>query len=209
MTPKREKTVSMHIADGALSTQVMLAANLVAGGLTLGSLKKVEPDHIPRLGVLAAVFFLGSFLHVRIGPSSAHLLLNGLLGLVLGWAAMPALAVALFLQAILIGHGGLTALGANILGMGLPAWIVAAAFSRRCRTAGTPRAAMVWGAVGGGTAVMLTCLSYALLLNLSDPRAYALTVKALIVAHIPIVFAEAAVTGAAISFLRKVKPELL
>lgn len=199
----------MHIADGALSTQVMLATNLVAGGLTIGSLKKVNPDHIPRVGVLAAVFFLGSFLHIRIGPSSVHLLLNGLLGLVLGWAAVPALAVALFLQAILLGHGGVTALGANILGMGLPAWIVGALFFRRCREAKNPRTAMLWGALGGGVSVILTCLCYALLLDLSHPQAYALTVKALIIAHIPIVFADAAVTAAAISFLRKVKPEFL
>ena len=199
----------MHIADGALSTPVMVATNVVGAGLTLASLKKVNPDHIPRIGVLAAVFFMGSSIHVRIGPSSVHLLLNGLLGLTLGWAAFPALAVALFLQAILLGHGGLTALGANILGMGLPAWIVAAAFSRRARAAEDQRAAMITGALAGGFSVILTCFCYALLLDISNPQAYALTVKVLIVAHIPIVFADAAVTGAALSFLHKVKPEFL
>jgi cobalt/nickel transport system permease protein len=199
----------MHIADGVLSTQVMVAANVVAAGGVAGCLRRIDYERVPRIGVLAAVFFMASFIHVNIGPSSVHLLLNGLLGLLLGWAALPALAVALFLQTILLGFGGMSALGANILGMGMPALAVGLAFSKRCRSAETPRQAMVWGALAGGVSVLLTCACLALLLHLSNPQAYAAAVKALVLAHVPVAVAEAIVVGAAVAFLHKVRPDLL
>jgi len=199
----------MHIADGALSTPVMVATNVLAAAAVGGCLRRIDYERVPRIGVLAAVFFVASFIHVRIGPSGVHLLLNGFLGLLLGWAALPALAVALFLQAILLGFGGLTSLGANILGMGLPALAVAALFSERCREAGAPRQAMLWGALAGGTSVLLTCTILALLLHLSHPEAYAATVKVLMLAHLPVAAVEAVVVGAAAAFLHRVRPDLL
>ena len=152
---------------------------------------------------------MASFVHVRLGPTSVHLLLNGLLGLLLGWAALPALAVALFLQSVLLGHGGLTALGANVLGMGLPGVVIGIPFSYLCRRAGSTGLAMGWGALAGGLSVLLTAAAFATFLHVSDPQAYALTIRALVVAHVPIVFLEAGVTGAAIGLVRRVHPELL
>ena len=199
----------MHIADGALSTPVMAATNVLAAAGVAGSLRKVDYERVPRVGVLAAVFFMGSFIHVNIGPSSVHLLLNGLLGLLLGWAALPALTVALFLQAVLLGYGGLSALGANVLGMGLPALAIALFFAPRCRRAATRRQAALWGSLAGATSVALTCIGVALLLHLSNPRAYAAAVKALVLAHVPVAVIEAFVVGAAVAFLHKVRPDLL
>lgn len=199
----------MHIADGALSTQIMLATNVLAAGAVAASLRAIDYERIPRVGVLAAVFFMASLIHVNIGPSSVHLLLNGLLGLLLGAAALPALAVALFLQIILFGYGGVSALGANLLGMGLPAVLTGWMFARRCRCAPNARTALGWGMLAGGTSVVLTCLSLAVLLNLSNPQAYAAAVKALLLAHVPVVFTEAAVIGAAVGFLYTVRADLL
>jgi cobalt/nickel transport system permease protein len=199
----------MHITDGALSTPVMITTNVIAAGVVAGTLRKIDYERVPRIGVLAAVFFMVSFVRIQIGPSSVHLLLNGLLGLLLGWAALPALAVALFLQMILLGYGGLTSLGANILGMGLPALAVAFAFSERCRQSSSPREATAWGAAAGGTSVFLTALLLAFLLHVSSPEAYATAVKALVLAHIPVALIEAGVVGAASGFLKKVRPDLL
>ncbi|MCQ9617578.1 energy-coupling factor ABC transporter permease [Paenalcaligenes niemegkensis] len=47
--------------------------------------------------------------------------MNGLLGVLLGWSAIPVIVVALILQAALFGFGGFAVLGANVLIMGLPA----------------------------------------------------------------------------------------
>ena len=67
-----------------------------------------------------AAFFAGSLIAIPVGPSSVHLMLGGLIGLMLGTAAFPALFVALALQALLFGMGGLTTLGVNTLNMALP-----------------------------------------------------------------------------------------
>lgn len=199
----------MHIADGVLSTPAMVSTNALAAAAVGLSLKRLDYDRVPRVGVLSACFFLASFLHVRVGVSSVHLLLNGFVGLLLGSAALPALAVALFLQAYLFGFGGVTALGANLLGMGIPALLVGMGFSRGCRCASSRGAAFAWGAAAGGTSVALTCAWFVLLLHWSDPVAYAVTVKALIVAHLPVLVAESAAVGAAVAFLRTVRPDLL
>jgi cobalt/nickel transport system permease protein len=199
----------MHLADAALSTPVMAGTNgLAALAVGLG-LRGIDARRVPRVGVLAAVFFLASFIRVPIGPSSVHLLLNGLLGLLLGAAALPALCVALFLQSVLLGYGGFSALGANVLIMGLPAFAVGVLLAPRCRTAPGARAAAAWGAAAGAGAVALTCLTAALLLHVSDAVAYAATVKALILAHLPVAAVEAAVTAAAVAFLFRVRPEAL
>jgi cobalt/nickel transport system permease protein len=187
----------------------MATANLLAAVAVAASLRTIDYERIPRIGVLAAVFFMASLIHINIGPSSVHLLLNGLLGLLLGAAALPALAVALFLQVILFGFGGVSALGANLLGMGLPAVLTGWMFARRCRCAPNARAALGWGMLAGGTSVVLTCLSLAVLLNLSNPQAYATAVKALLIAHLPVVFTEAVVVGAAVRFLYTVRADLL
>jgi len=80
----------MHIMDGTLSPQVMVAANVAAGVMVVGAARSIDYERVPRVGALASVFFLATFVHVNIGPSSAHLLLNGLIGLLLGWAAFTA-----------------------------------------------------------------------------------------------------------------------
>ncbi|MCV6597055.1 MAG: cobalt transporter CbiM, partial [Mangrovicoccus sp.] len=103
----------MHIVDGALSNPVVIGGAIAAaGGIAMG-LRSLDLDRIPTAGVLSAAFFVASLIHVPIGPSSVHLILNGLAGLLLGWAAFPALFVGLLLQAVFFGFGGLTVLGIN------------------------------------------------------------------------------------------------
>ena len=97
---------SMHIADGVLSGPVLAATGgLAVAGIAIG-LSKMDYEKVPRVGILAAAFFTASLIHVPIGPSSAHLVLNGLIGFLLGWAAFPAVGIALLLQAIMFGFGG-------------------------------------------------------------------------------------------------------
>ncbi len=199
----------MHVMDGALSWQVMAVTDTAAAVAVVGAARAVDYERVPKVGALASVFFLASFIHVNIGPSSSHLILNGLVGLVLGWAALPAFAVALFLQSVLFGFGGLTALGANIIDMGVPAVVVWLLFGRLCRYADSPGKAAAWGAVAGCLAVALSCASLALMLNLSAPEKYAAAVKAILLAHIPVALIDASVTAAAVGFLRKVRPDLL
>jgi len=97
----------MHISEGVLSGPVLVSgAALAAVGTAIG-LKKLDYDHIAQAGILSAAFFVASLIHVPIGPSNAHLILNGLVGLLLGWAAFPVILVALVLQAMLFQFGGI------------------------------------------------------------------------------------------------------
>ncbi len=199
----------MHLTDGVLSTPVMIATNVAAlGGVGFG-LHRLDFERVPRVGLLASAFFVASFVHVNIGPVSAHLLLNGLVGLLLGWAAFPALGAALLLQAVLLAYGGLTAWGANLLTMAVPAVLCHLLCSRACRSGTSSRHAFGWGALGGGLSVVLSCLLMAAALHLSDPRGYSAVVKGVLIVHIPVVAIEAVAVGAAAAFLRQVRPELL
>ena len=84
----------MHIAEGVLSPPILAAGYaLTAVGTALG-LRRLNYDKLMTVTILAATFFVGSLIHVPIGPSSAHLILNGLLGVLLGWAVFPAILAA-------------------------------------------------------------------------------------------------------------------
>src|SRR5215470_15538216 len=141
-----------HLVDGVLAAPVLLGgAVAAAGGLALGC-RRLEPERIPQAALLSAAFFAVSLVHVPVGPWGMHPLLNGLLGVLLGWAAFPAIFVALLLQALLFGVGGVTVLGVNTVALAAPAVVVHALFARRVERGS--RAA--WGAVAGATAVILS-----------------------------------------------------
>ncbi|MBZ8135394.1 cobalt transporter CbiM, partial [Afifella sp. IM 167] len=196
----------MHIVDGALANQVVIGgAALAVAGIGIG-LKMLPAEKMPAAGVLSATFFVASLVHVPIGPSSVHLIMNGLAGLVLGWAAFPALFVGLLLQAVFFGFGGLTVLGVNTVNIALPA-VIAFYLCRRGIASPSPTQAAIWGAIGGGLAIALTTGFVAVALALSGEE-FLPAAKLVFFAHIPVMIIEALVTGAAVSLARKVKPEL-
>ncbi|WP_335947121.1 cobalt transporter CbiM [Salipiger bermudensis] len=196
----------MHIVDGALSNAVVIGGGIAAaGGIAMG-LRSLDIDRIPTAGVLSASFFVASLIHVPIGPSSVHLILNGLAGLLLGWAAFPALFVGLLLQAVFFGFGGLTVLGINTLNIALPAVLAWLVFGRLIGR-GTPGQGALWGGLGGGFAIAGTTAMVALSLALSGD-AFLPAAKLVFFAHIPVMVIEALLTGFAVLLARKVKPEL-
>lgn len=196
----------MHIVDGALSAPVLVAgAVLTAGGIALG-LRRLPVEKIPAAGVLSATFFVASLVHVPIGPSSVHLILNGLAGLVLGWAAFPALFVALLLQAVFFGFGGLTVLGVNTVNIALPAVVAGLIFGPLIRRS-PGFGGVLWGAAGGAFAIAATTGCVALALALSGDEFLA-AARLVFLAHIPVMAIEAVLTGAAVALIRQVKPAL-
>ena len=196
----------MHIVDGALSNPVLLGgAALAVGGIAM-VLKKLPLERIPAAGVLSASFFVASLIHVPIGPSSVHLILNGLAGLVLGWAAFPALFVGLLLQAVFFGFGGLTVLGVNAINIAGPAVLAGLIFGHLVAR-GSPMQGAIWGGIGGGFAIAVTTLAVAFSLALSGDE-FIPAAKLVFVAHIPVIIIEALLSGAAIFLARRVKPEL-
>ena len=196
----------MHIVDGALSAPVVIGGTIAAlGGIAMG-LRALPLERIPAAGVLSASFFVASLVHVPVGPSSVHLILNGLAGLVLGWAAFPALFVGLLLQAVFFGFGGLTVLGVNTLNIALPAVLAGLLFGRLAAS-GTPLAGAVWAGIGGAFAIAATTVMVGISLRLSGD-AFIPAAKLVFVTHLPVMAIEGLLTGFAVLLARRVKPEL-
>ena len=196
----------MHISEGVLSGPVLISgAALAAVGTGIG-LKKLDYDQIAKTGMLSAAFFVASLIHVPIGPANAHLILNGLVGLLLGWAAFPAILVALILQGVFFQFGGITTLGVNCIIMAVPAvvsYIVVRPFILK-----TPRAVAIAAFAGGSLSVLLSGLLLALALVFTEENF--LEVSGIILAaHIPLMIIEGIITAACVAFLRKVRPEML
>jgi len=178
---------------------------LGSGVLLVLALRRLDYEHLPQAAVLSAAFFVSSLISVPLGPSSVHLLLNGLLGLLLGWTAVPALLVAIGLQLVFFGHGGLAALGVNTLNMALPALLCGLVLRPRLARAG-PRAAFPIGAAAGAIGVLLTGLLVFLSLVLSD-RAFLPAAQVLALTYLPLALVEALITGTVLSFLVRVDPD--
>jgi len=203
----------MHIPDGVLSGTPAGIGILVAGtaltaaGTALG-LRRIDYEQMPRVAMLSAAFFVASLVHVPLGVTSTHLVLNGLVGLILGWAAFPAILIALLLQSIFLpGLGGITTLGLNTLTMALPAVLVHYLFRRPARKGGGT-AAMLAGFGAGALATMLaTPLVVPALLAAGD--GFEVLAKGFLLVQVPLAAIEGLVTASAVVFLRKVRPELL
>jgi cobalt/nickel transport system permease protein len=116
----------MHISEGVLSVSLAGQGVLLAGvgatvaGTAIG-LRKLDAERVPQVAVLSSAFFVASLIPIPLGPTYVHLVLCGLMGLVLGWSAFPAVLVALVLQAVLFSMGGPTTLGINTFVMAAPA----------------------------------------------------------------------------------------
>jgi cobalt/nickel transport system permease protein len=112
---------AVHIDDGYLTFPWLAGGFAVAAVLALLGAWRIRDDEIPQVALLTAAFFVASLIHVSLGPTSVHLLFNGLVGVVLGRRAGLAIPVGLFLQAALFKHGGFTTIGVNSCVMTLPA----------------------------------------------------------------------------------------
>ena len=196
----------MHISEGVLSPLVLgSGAALAAAGTAVG-LKKLDYEAVPRVAILSAAFFVATLVHVPIGPVAEHLVLNGLMGLLLGWLAVPAILIALFLQALLFQFGGLTALGVNTVTMAAPAVLCFYAYRGLLRHQGT--VAAIGAFACGATAILLSGLLMAVAL-ITTGEAFLETAELVLLAHLPIMIIEGVVTLFIFLFLRKVKPEML
>jgi len=200
------RKVGMHISEGVLSGPVLISGGALAAAGTAIGLKKLDYDRIAKAGILSAAFFVASLVHVPIGPSNAHLILNGLVGLLLGWAAFPAILVALVLQAMLFQYGGITALGVNTIIMALPAVLCYAICSPFLHK--KPALAFSAAFACGFLSVALSALILGLALVFTEENFF--EVSAIVIgAHIPVMIIEGLVTALCVAFLKKVQPTML
>jgi len=196
----------MHISDGVLPTEVILGSYAVTAAGVAWSLRQVQGENLPRIAVVTSSFFVASLIHLPFGPTSVHLLLPGLVGALLGPAAFLSIALGLLLQSVLFQFGGLTALGANAVMMGAPALLCAALF--RILRGTTLTSHTIAGAAAGALGTLLSAVLLAALLATAG-ESFLGVAKIALAAHLPVFFIEGAISGFTVSFLFRVKPELL
>lgn len=194
-----------HIPDGLLSITVIAGGGVVAAAAVAIALGRLEDDRIPETAILSAMFFVASLFAVPVGPSSVHLLLSGLMGLTIGLATFPAVMVGLLLQSLLFGFGGLTTLGVNTLNIALPGVVFGWLFLPLVRRL-PPFSAGVISFVCAALSVAGTGCGVGLALMLSSSD-FVPSAKIIGVTYLPLMLGEALITGFAIAFLKRVRPE--
>jgi cobalt/nickel transport system permease protein len=194
----------MHLADGVLSTPVIIATYGASIGALAISAKGIEEEDISKISLMSATFFAASLISIPVPPTSVHPLLCGLIGIILGKRAALAFFPALLLQALLFKHGGITSLGANTIMLFIPAYISYLLYNKLPIKKPLIRAGLV-----GVVSVIMTVIILIILLALTDQR-FAQgdfsVVKIAIVGHLPILIGESIITGFAVQFIEKNKP---
>ncbi len=200
----------VHISDGVLDPWLWESGWVITAVILAYALSKMKTDDVPKLSVITAAVFVASLIHMQIGPTSVHFILNGFAGVMLGILAFPCIFVALVLQCFLFGHGGITTIGINTVNMGVPALIAYLIFKTGTKLDIRPETknrVSLFGAIAGGVAVVLALLLLAAELITTGEEFYETTVL-VVSTHIPIIAIEAIFTGVLAGFIATVKPEM-
>jgi cobalt/nickel transport system permease protein len=209
--------IALHIPDGFLSGQVALVCGLlaiasVAYGLRVANVE-LDDARVPLLGVLAAFIFAAQMLNFPIaGGTSGHFLGAALAAVLLGpWLASLVMAVVLAVQAFAFADGGISALGANVLNMGvLGALLAGLLVAAAVRALPHTRAAFLGVvAVVSWLAVMLGAAATSVELAVSDTIPLATSLPAMLGVHALIGIGEAVITVAAVSAVLVSRPDLV
>ena len=209
--------MALHIPDGFLSGGVALACGVLAIAAVAYALRiaNVELDEarVPLLGVLAAFIFAAQMLNFPIaGGTSGHFLGATLAAVLLGpWLACLVMAVVIAVQAFAFADGGISALGANVLNMGvLGALLAGLTVAAAMKAAPHTRVAFlsVVGVVSW-LAVMVGAGATSVELAMSDTIPLATSLPAMLGVHALIGIGEAAITVAAVSAVLASRPDLV
>jgi cobalt/nickel transport system permease protein len=113
----------MHIPDGYLSPQTyipLFGVFIAIAAVAVGKVKKeVSVRNVPYLGMAAAFSFIIMMFNLPIpGGTTGHAVGSAVIAILFGpWAATVAVSVAVIIQALVFGDGGITAIGANCFNM--------------------------------------------------------------------------------------------
>jgi cobalt/nickel transport system permease protein len=221
----------MHIPDGYLSPST--CATLYAGSAPFWyvSLKKMKrrlnTQAVPLLSVFAAFSFVIMMFNLPLpGGTTGHAVGVGIAAIVLGpWASMLAISVALVIQALFFGDGGITSIGANCFNMAIVGSLVAYAVYRLIagRAAIESPRRVVAAAIAGYTAINASALLAAiefgvqpmLFHDASGTPLYApyplhIAIPAMMIGHLTVAgIAEMVVSGGVVAYLQRAEPMLL
>jgi cobalt/nickel transport system permease protein len=206
----------VHIPDGFLTAGVTGITWAGAGLGVAAALRaeKADPHPMPAgiLGATAAFVFAAQMINVPVAPGiSGHLVGAALSAVLLGpWRAVIVMAVVLAVQALLFQDGGITALGANTVDMGIAASLTGfAVASLSSRWNASPRGYVIGGVLAAFAATVVAAVLTGVWLGLSGLYPLLPIVQLMLVSHVAIGLLEAALTGAVLATVVRWRPDLL
>ncbi|HWE40349.1 MAG TPA: energy-coupling factor ABC transporter permease [Isosphaeraceae bacterium] len=207
----------MHVPDGVLSPQVAAATGVVAAvglGYGLRTLRaRLRERTTVLMGTMAAFVFAAQMVNFPLFPLpiSGHLLGGVLAAVVLGpWAGAVVIAAVLIVQCFLFADGGLTALGANFVNMGLIGAVGGHAIYAPLRRAIGGKVGVLLGAMAAAWfSVILASGAFAVELALSAPVNFSEILGWMTLVHAGIGLGEAVITGLVVRFLLLLRPDLI
>jgi cobalt/nickel transport system permease protein len=221
----------MHIPDGYLSPStcaVMYAAAAPFWYTALERAKKaLNTRAAPLLGLFAAFCFIIMMFNLPLpGGTTGHAVGMGMASIVLGpWVSMLAISMALLIQALFFGDGGITAFGANSFNMAIVGSLVAYGvyrFLARGAEITAPRR-VVAAAMAGYTAINFAALCAAIEFGIQPllfhtasgaplyaPYPLGISIPAMMIGHLTFAgLAELVISAGVVSYLQRADPEML
>jgi cobalt/nickel transport system permease protein len=209
----RFSPIQMHIPDAFLSITVAVVCWIITASVLAVALRRINMSlnerRVPLMGIMAAFIFAAQMINFPVAAgTSGHLLGGALAAILLGpWAAMLVMTSVIAVQGLLFQDGGLLAMGANILNMGL----ITAAIGYGLYQPFQNRKHNLRLVVAGFAAwlsVMAGALFTSLQLWLSGTAKLALVVPTMLAVHALIGLGEAAITVTALAFIFRLRPDL-
>jgi cobalt/nickel transport system permease protein len=209
----------MHIPDGFLTPYVIIPTfiiTIIFWGISAKYTKLTE-QQVPIMGLLTALFFAAMMMNYPIiGGTTAHLLGGATIGLILGpFAGCISITIILVLQAFLFGDGGLTAMGANVLNMGVIGIVIPCVIflvaNKVFKLKSIP-SILATIFISAFLSDVLAAVSAGIELGLSQPifqYGLSIAVPAMAINHSIIGVAEGIVTVIIIGTLLKLRPDIL
>jgi cobalt/nickel transport system permease protein len=209
----------MHVPDGFLNLPTSAATGAIAAvgvGFALrGARRELDERTAPLAGLVAAFIFATQMLNFPVAAGTSGHLLGGALAAVLvgPWTATLCITVVLIAQAFLFADGGITALGTNVVLMGLVGvWVGWGVFVLLRKVLPKKLASVpVAAALAGFISVPTAALTFALLFAIGGTVPVPATTVAIAMGsvHLLIGIGEALITAAVISAVLAVRPDLV
>jgi cobalt/nickel transport system permease protein len=207
----------MHIPDALLEPKVAAITGMVGAAGLLYALRKLEHHLGERttvlMGTMSAFVFAGQMVNFPVGPGVSGHLLGGVLSAVLlgPWAGAVVIAAVLIVQCFLFNDGGLTALGANFVNMGLIGAVCGYAIYAPIRRAiGGQKGVLIAAMAAAWFSVLLASGAFAVEMAASGHRDDFLRILTwMAMVHAVIGVGEALITGLVVRFVLLRRPDLL
>ncbi|WZO99088.1 energy-coupling factor ABC transporter permease [Isosphaeraceae bacterium EP7] len=207
----------MHIPEAVLDPRVAAATGVIAGVGLLYATRTVERQLRDRttvlMGTMSAFVFAAQMVNFPLGtlPISGHLLGGVLASVMLGpWAGAGVIAAVLVVQCLLFGDGGLTALGANFVNMGLIGAVGGyAIYAPLRRLIGGRRGVLLGAMVAAWFSVLMAAGAFALELTAGGRGNFVQVLGWMVLVHSAIGLGEAVITGLVLRYVLQVRPDLI